>query len=348
MINYKNTFDYTTKNISGNSPVEFEKFSDKDLYKYCKMVGFNARKWHRRFIAALPEVAKRRLYKKYGYCSIHEFAAKMAGVSRDNVDDVLRVSEKLAEMPMLKTLIAEIGLNKVRLIANIAKPETENYWAEKIQNMTKSSLRIFINEYFRSGTEDKKTAKIPQGEGQSDLFNSESFRSQTIDTSNSETTDASLQIRSKKTFTIKIDDETEFELRKFKKHLERDRKEPVDWNFTLKEMVKRANNDQKVLQKLPDQKYISTSKPCTKTVSRAIPAKIKHELKQKYNGCCAYSGCNKPAEQIHHPESFASRPNHDNLTPLCKEHHDFVHQNANRWTDNKFKMFKLEKRVASG
>ena len=73
--------------------INFEKISDKDLYNYCKKVGFNARIWYRKFLATIPEVAKRRLYKKYGYCSIHEFAAKMAGVSHDNVDEVLRVSE---------------------------------------------------------------------------------------------------------------------------------------------------------------------------------------------------------------------------------------------------------------
>ena len=126
--------------------INFENFSDKDLYAYCKKVGFNARIWSRRFIAAIPEVAKRRLYKKYGYCSIHEFAAKIASVSRDNVDEALRVSEKFAELPKMKELIGEVGLSKLRVVACIANKENEKEISEKVRNLTKSSLEIFVRE----------------------------------------------------------------------------------------------------------------------------------------------------------------------------------------------------------
>jgi len=315
--------------------INFEKLSDKDLYKYCKMVGFNAQKWHRRFIATLPEVARRRLYKKYGYCSIHEFAAKMAGVSRDNVDEVLRIDEKLKEMPKIKSLIGEKGLNKVRLVANIVKPETENFWAEKIQNMTKSSLRIYINEKFRSGTEGIKNVEFPQEQGQIGMFDSETFRSQI------ENESSPGGHRNKKTFTIQIDDETEFDLRKFKQQLEKERKEPTDWNSALKEMVKRATTEK--MAGLKNSKALMVPEKQRSTpVSRYVPAKIKSDLLQKYNGHCAYTGCNKPSEQIHHPVRFAVRPNHENLIPLCKEHHDFIHQNSNASIDRIFNKFKQE------
>ena len=38
-----------------NFKINFEQFSDKDLYNYCKKVGFNARTWSRRFMATIPE-----------------------------------------------------------------------------------------------------------------------------------------------------------------------------------------------------------------------------------------------------------------------------------------------------
>jgi len=350
------------QNFSGNGTTRIEKFSDKELYDYCKKVGYNARILSRRFIATLPEVAKRRLYKKYGYCSIREFASKLAGVSHDNVDEVLRVSEKFKELPKMKALIGEVGLSKLRVVACVANKENEKELAEKVRKMTKSSLEIYIREMFRkSGRNtnqnfeksvyclpgeangDTATIGIPQGQKQIGLFD---------DDMNSNENVANPQNHDKRTFTIQIDQETEFELRKFRLQLEKERKEPIDWNFTLKEMVKRISSEKvvqlknlrqvikpasaagvrikpaKEIQKLIDagenyQMELANLKP----VSRYIPAKIKQDLQQKYKSHCSYHGCNKPAEQIHHQERFAQKRAHQNLVPLCKIHHDFVHQN---------------------
>jgi len=241
--------------------VNFEQFSDKDLYAYCKKVGFNARIWYRRFIAVIPEVARRRLYKKHGYYSIHEFAAKIAGISNETVNDVLRIDEKLHGMNKIKSLIAEKGLNKVKLVANIVKPETEDFWAQKIQTMTLSSLRIFINEKFRFETGPTNSTELPQEKEQINIFNLENFRSQNEnETSNTNELlvgyEGSKQIAmgfnsqvivqngrfERKNFSVPIDPDTEFELRKFKQKLEKERKEPVDWNSTLKELIGRLTN----------------------------------------------------------------------------------------------------------
>ena len=347
-----------------------ENFSDKDLYAYCKKVGFNARKWHRRFIAVLPEVAKRRLYKKYGYCSIHEFAAKLAGVTHDNVDEVLRINEKFKELPKMKALIGEVGLSKLKVVACIATKDTDDFWAKKVKNMTKSSLEIYIKEmkllekekvtekniktiyeYSKKFPGEAKGGnfKILQGQKQISMFDSEKSISQNSNDARVE----NIQNHDKKTFTIQIDNETEFELRKFKQLLEKERKEPVDWNCTLKEMVKRAINEEPNSKMIRSKHIIKSEelvrppsptsdsrifpkKSQSTAVTRYIPAKIKHELKQKHNGHCAYRGCNKPAEQIHHQNRFALKHNHENLMPLCKIHHDFVHQTSD-WIFNKFK-----------
>jgi len=335
--------------------VNFEYFSDKNLYNYCKKVGFNAIHWSRKFVAAIPEVAKRRLYKKYGYCSIHEFASKLAGVSHDNVDEVLRVSEKFKELPRMKALIGEVGLSKLRVVACVANKENEKDLSEKVKNFTKSSLEIYVREMVGRNTlpgeenRDVLNKEIAQRQRQIGLFDD------TV-TINEEV--ANPQNHDKKIFTIQIDEETEFELRKFKLQLEKDRKEPVDWNCALKEIVKRAKSEQKVC---PKNKFKSASasdsrtlheKPTSKfgkkptVISRYIPAKIKQDLQQKYYGHCAYKGCNKPAEQIHHPERFAANPNHENLIPLCKTHHDFVHQNSkesqNKKLDKIFNNYKMK------
>jgi hypothetical protein len=352
MKNFIRLVDNSSKNFSGKSPLDFVKFNtrtetvtnftidfakltDKDLYKYCKETGLNARIWNRRFIAAIPEVAKRRLYKRYGYCSIHEFAAKLAGVSHNNVDGVLRVDEKLKDMPKIKSLISEKGLNKVRLVSNIVKLETENFWAEKIKNMTKSSLELFIKEKFHPGTEDSRKSENAQRQGQIGIFDLETFRSQDENGSTDE-----IHEFKKKTFTIQIDSETEFELRKFKQKIEKEKKEPVDWNTALKELVKRINFRTSHESKLANRR--PARKSDTAHVSRHIPAEKKRELEQKHYGQCAYHDCNKPAEQIHHINRFAIYRNHKNIIPLCKAHHDFMHQNSSIALDRKFNNFKRE------
>ena len=79
--------------------------TDKELYKLCCEYGGKTLLWKRRFVALLPEVEKRRLYLKYDIHSIYEFAAKVGGVSNNTVSEVLRVHEKLKEMPLLRVLI---------------------------------------------------------------------------------------------------------------------------------------------------------------------------------------------------------------------------------------------------
>jgi len=321
---------------------DFENLSDKELYAYCKKVGFNARVWTRKFIAALPEVAKRRLYKKYGYCSIHEFAAKMAGVSYKNTDEVLRIDEKFKEMPKMKGLIGEIGLSKLKVVACIATKDMDGFWAEKVKKMTKQVLEIYVREVKTKkfpGELHEENLEFPRQQEQIDLFDFGKSISQEEDVS---MTDG---MENKKTFTIQIEDEVEFELRKFKLQLEKERKEPVDWNTALKEMVKIASGNRIILRKsrqLAKSKHVFGQEI---NVSRYIPAEKRDDLEQKYHGHCAYKGCNKPAEQIHHPKRFSENPNHENLIPLCKNHHDFVHQNfaVDFAADKIFNKFKSEK-----
>ena len=356
-------------NVQSDFPVNFENFSDKNLYAYCKKVGFNARTWSRRFMATIPEVAKRRLYKKYGYCSIHEFAAKMGSVSRENTDEVLRVNEKFREMPKMKALIGEVGLSKLKVVACIATKDTDGFWAEKVRNMTKQVLELYVRE-MRLKEQDNDTqmiesqgrivakfpgeargesSKIPQGQEQISMFDSEKPISQNANQARLE----NFQNHDKKIFTIQIDEETEFELRKFKQKLEKERKEPLDWNYTLKEMVKRVANEQKIRAKknakresASDTRTEVEQKSQQTTVSRYIPAKIRHDLQQKYHGRCAYRGCNKPAEQIHHQDRFTLKHNHENVVPLCKNHHDLIHQTSP--TDQIYNKLKSEFVASSG
>jgi hypothetical protein len=292
--------------------MNFSKMNDGELYEYCRKVGLNARMWKNRFIAALPEVYKRRLYKKKGFCSIHEFAAKMAGISCNVVDEMLRVDAKLRDKPRLKALIRDKGLNKVRLVANVVDKGTENFWIEKINTMTKSALETYLKESRKShpGMERGLKPDLRQGGGQNTLFGSENSISSSDDTSRSE----------KHTFTIQIDSETEIELRKLKQKIEKEKKEPVDWNTVMKELVKKANESSPKKHK----RIIRRQKSAK--VTRHIPAHKKREIAEKYKGRCAFPSCRQPGGFLHHAHRFALHKKHEQIVPLCKTHHELAHQ----------------------
>ncbi|NIA01870.1 MAG: hypothetical protein GWP15_00640 [Nitrospirae bacterium] len=56
-------------------------------------------------------------------------------------------------------------------------------------------------------------------------------------------------------------------------------------------------------------------------VNRYISVQQKRNLSEQ----CSHQNCHRPAEVIHHPNRFSQNPNHENLKPLCKQHHEFAH-----------------------
>lgn len=63
------------------------------------------------------------------------------------------------------------------------------------------------------------------------------------------------------------------------------------------------------------------------TGKRYIPAKIKKYVIAKTSGLCAYPGCSKPYEILHHTTRFGIDSTHhpDTLVPLCKAHERLAH-----------------------
>ncbi|MBI4231858.1 hypothetical protein HY605_01385 [Candidatus Peregrinibacteria bacterium] len=57
------------------------------------------------------------------------------------------------------------------------------------------------------------------------------------------------------------------------------------------------------------------------------PRYVKAAIKRKVigTGRCRYNNCNKPYYVLHHIENYAHSRSHDKLIPLCKEHHEFIH-----------------------
>src|SRR3989338_1390731 len=126
--------------------MKFKRLSDKDLYAFCKEYGQKARFWRRRFAGLLPEVERRELYRRRGCGSIYEFAAKLAGMSKESVNKVLQISRKLQDKPRLLEQL-ETGAqswSKLEKVAYVATVQTDGEWAERLETMPQASVEAFV------------------------------------------------------------------------------------------------------------------------------------------------------------------------------------------------------------
>ena len=121
---------------------QIRELDDRELMQHCRIVGENARKWKNYFVAMLPEIERRDLYKRH-FTSIYEYATKVGGVGKQSVRAVLKIEKKLEDKPDLKKLIPIVGLNKVRVVAGIATQENQKELAQKVTTLTKGALELF-------------------------------------------------------------------------------------------------------------------------------------------------------------------------------------------------------------
>ena len=152
---------------------------DENLYNLCKEYGERARIWRQRFAGLLPEVFKRKLYERKGFCSIFEFAKKLAGMSEEQVRLVLNLEKRFEEMPRLKSLLTDgkVSVNKLARIVSIAKRENEIFLVNQVQILSKSAVETLVR--------DEKFAKKYEGQDglQESFFGSESLPGQTLNLS---------------------------------------------------------------------------------------------------------------------------------------------------------------------
>lgn len=271
--------------------------SDKELYDLCQTYGANARMWRNKFGSLLPEVMRRELYLRHGFCSIYEFAAKVGGMSRESVSEVLRVSKLLEDKPILQSQLQTFGWSKLRVVATVSTPETDKMWAEKVEMLPKNSLETYVK-----GIKAQCVNSLP---GEAIAKPVESFVS----------------------LSFKIDSETEFKLRKFKLKLEKEKKQAMTFNEVLKELMDRAEKVELQKERPCEKRKIRERREPIpdQPASRHIPAQTKKELDAKYDGRCAFPNCNRPESELHHAERWALTKNHEHIAPLCEEHHKIAH-----------------------
>ncbi len=120
---------------------------EKQFHQRFSEYGRNAREWLRKCALLLPEIDRLDIWKKKGFGSIYEYAAKLAGMSKNSVREALRVMKHIEDKPELKKVLEEKGINSVRPVATIATEETDAFWAQKARDMPKNTLETYVSDY---------------------------------------------------------------------------------------------------------------------------------------------------------------------------------------------------------
>lgn len=139
----------------------------KNVHEQFREYGRNAKEWLRKCAILLPEIERGRIWEQKGFSSIFEYAAKLAGMSKNQVYSALRVMKNIENKPSLRKVVEEKGINAVKPVISIVTEETATFWAAKALTMSKHSLETYVREYkkdklcsFGPGTKQHKTVEM--------------------------------------------------------------------------------------------------------------------------------------------------------------------------------------------
>jgi len=266
-----------------------ENISDYELLKMCEEFGSLAIKWRQKFIGLLPEVNRRKLYEKKGCQSIYEFAAKLAGVSVEQVNQVIRLERKFEDKPALHTALTdgEVSVSKLERVSSIATKENDEELLEMAKNFPRKALEVSVRDIKNFQNENG----LPQP-----LLGQEVLPGQNIPALKRGLSNGVIE------------------------ELNRLDEQGQDINEILKDLLEYRR------QKIEQEKQEISAK-VKQTDSRYVNVKTKHVLEEEYGTKCSILGCDRLATEIHHTQRFSVAHTHDPafMAPLCHEHHQIAH-----------------------
>lgn len=294
--------------------------TDEKLYELCKKYGERARFWRQKFAGLLPEVYRRRLYEKKGFGSIFEFAAKLAGMSAEQVSRVLNLDRAFEDKPILKNLLetGEVSVNKLIRVASVATPENQLFWAAQAKILSKQALETLIRDE-KSVRQNANTST-----DQSNMFGlyKPFFEDKSVPRHKSDEKDHGVH-----GFELRLSPEVRQKL------LELQNK-GIDINQLLLEFLKKreleiAQEKERLAVHVgsADSRTVGRLKPLSPRKSRYIPVQIRKIIQKEHGKKCSITTCGRNASTIHHTQRFAMAGNHNPyfLAPLCREHHIIAH-----------------------
>lgn len=261
----------------------------KQLNKEFKYKGAISLRYKNECIGMLPEIHRLKAYEEEKCSSIYEYAAKFAGISNAQVDNVIRLERRLHDKPALKEALVTgaASHNKITRVISIATKENDEEMAQRVNTNSRVALDIFVKDY-----KNEDGLSKPESEGKS---------------------------LSVQTFMPDINILEHLSIKLQKDLIERYKK-GININKLLMELLQKHDRDiENEMREIGEQ-----SNP---TKSSYIKAKTQNVLTKKYGTKCVIPGCNKEAEQTHH-QLYASRyKTHDPryMIPMCRGHHEITH-----------------------
>jgi hypothetical protein len=323
--------------------------TDRQLFRLCKKFGRRALEARRKFLGLLPEVERRHLYKKKGYGSVFEFAAKLAGVSREQVDTVLRLERKFTEMPALRESLVkgEISANKLIRVASIATSENQADLAEKAKLLSSRALEIFVKDTKNLNFRQIHACGISAGKAE--ILSSgalKTFEKDTVKLNENGFQEPKYEQKNLHVQTLELDDDVEKELTEMQNKgidvsaflreclLKRKLEIATEKEKIAGEMCTNVTNNKLAKPVLSD----TAAQQQPEIISRYIPAKVHKIIQKEYGTKCGIPDCPHKAENIHHLKKFAIFKSHSPyyLKPLCRPHHELEH-----YDDKKYQAFRF-------
>lgn len=291
--------------------------------------GANAREWQRKCALLLPEIVKYRVWEKRGFSGIYEYAARMAGFSRFQVDDALRILTKISDKPSLMKVVEQKGLNAVRPVATIATVETAEYWARRAKDLAKNELEVFVRDVRRAEARGEAVGNIMSepwrelGQKPGELEEVEAGRLVLLSVGNVGKVPPELEEVEAGRLVSPRHDEAVFKLKKLELNL----------RLETAERLENLNHGgwEELMAKLLEayERNLAMNKPKkVVTSSRHIPKAIVGYVEKRSGGKCEFPACKKTYDHLHHVDRFASVKEHDpdKIVALCREHHGLAHK----------------------
>lgn len=280
--------------------------TDEKLYELCKKFGKEALQARRKFAGLLPEVLRRKLYEKKGFSSIFEFAAKLAGMSKEQVNLVLKLERKFEDKPALREALVtgEISANKLVRVVSIATKENQEELFETIKVLSNRAVETLVRD-------SKQEVKNEKNEDRGDPTNMSLFCSESMHV-----------------HKLKLDKDVEEKLFEMQG-------KGIDVNEFLRNVLRKREENIKAKKKeMTDEQEQKLKKRGAMVVnrrtnfSRYIPSKIRKIIAEEHGTRCSYPGCGNQAKILHHTQRFALTRNHDPhfIAPLCEAHHEIAHK----------------------
>lgn len=319
-----------------------EDLTARELYEKCRNIGSLALKSRRQFIGLLPLVERRQAYLGRGLYSTYDFAAKLGGISRDIVTEVLRLDRQLHDFPLVRKVLysGEVGWTKIRLIAGWLTIENQEEWIEKVKNLSHRALQLYMKDFYKQELHGQVPSllenatqfdvvvpfrQLTVGNISTELYNNENnainkavteyplrenFHVE-ISEYNRGSYNSQEMVHTKfdqlayerETFTFSLNRQIAAKMRLFRQKLEKDRKELITWEEVMVEFLSHIEQKEEVNTQKPQMQKERVKEEAPS--SRHIPTNIRKAVLKQYDGLCAFNNCNAPAEIIHHTRRFS-------------------------------------------